>query len=507
MGKTTGNEELSLIFLAEFYHDMLAERRTATPDVNSHVKDAALDDAYQFGLRELTFLIVKATQDAIAGFGFIVLYEVYRSNVGIKLTLLPTLEKIASTVSKHAWFYDINALDGCLLVFHFLNINSFQAAKIQFFFVIRLPIPQKFCNFALVIELERHIEVLLLDNDCVIVPDFGGFVTHYISASYNEEDYIFLPPQRTLGFNPQLQINDSLLAQSYVNAYDISYPEALRRIESEVNELREILRTKGEYLLEDIGTLTVNNEGSYVFTPIEAGVLSPELYGLEGTTMMRLKDKHYDAVANTQSIANTRPVANTQPVPNSQTTNDQTDLPDNGPALLDFTDKPDDDRAIEIKLSWIRNAVAIAAAVVVFFLTATPIANSNLDTRAMSQLRSSISTLSMPKDSSVAPAIVAQKEAADSVKQEVAQDSIAAPQPVTPTYCIVLASQVKKSNAENYVSKLHEKGYTDARVYEHNRIVRVVFGNYATEGEAYQQLNKLSGTEEFAEAWVYKIKA
>lgn len=338
------------------------------------------------------------------------------------------------------------------------------------------------------IEIERHIEILLLDNDCVIVPDFGGFVTHYINASYSDDDYTFQPPQRTLGFNPQLQINDSLLVQSYVNAYDISYPEALRRIENEVNELREILRSKGEYLLEDIGTLAVNSEGSYIFTPVEAGVLSPELYGLEGTTIKRLKDKLFDAATDT-------------PISSSTPTSDNS----NGPALLDFADQPDNDRAIEVKLSWIRNAVAVAAAVIVFFLTATPIANSDLDTRVMSQLQSSLSTLSMPKDSSVAPAIVAKKNTVKPAEKKVVKDSVAAPKPVTPTYCLVLASQVKKSNAEYYVSQLRQKGYTDARVYEHNRIVRVVFGSYATEGEAHQQLNKLNDTEEFAEAWVYKI--
>ena len=29
------------------------------------------------------------------------------------------------------------------------------------------------------IELARHIEILLLENDCVIIPDFGGFIAHY----------------------------------------------------------------------------------------------------------------------------------------------------------------------------------------------------------------------------------------------------------------------------------------------------------------------------------------
>ena len=80
-------------------------------------------------------------------------------------------------------------------------------------------------------ELSRHIEILLLDNDCVIVPDFGGFMAHHSPAELDKETGSFYPPQRTLGFNSQLTLNDSLLAQSYVEAYDISYPEDVLRIE------------------------------------------------------------------------------------------------------------------------------------------------------------------------------------------------------------------------------------------------------------------------------------
>ena len=35
------------------------------------------------------------------------------------------------------------------------------------------------------IELARHIEILLLENDCVIIPDFGGFIAHYQPARNN----------------------------------------------------------------------------------------------------------------------------------------------------------------------------------------------------------------------------------------------------------------------------------------------------------------------------------
>ena len=120
----------------------------------------------------------------------------------------------------------------------------------------------------------------MLDNDCVIVPEFGGFVAHQVGARYDERDHMWLPPTRTLGFNPQLRINDSLLVQSYVNAYDISYPEALRSIEDEVDTLKQELQNEGSYTLDDIGTLTVNSEGNYLFEPCEAGILSPEYYGL-----------------------------------------------------------------------------------------------------------------------------------------------------------------------------------------------------------------------------------
>ncbi|HEY9550751.1 MAG TPA: SPOR domain-containing protein, partial [Prevotella sp.] len=66
------------------------------------------------------------------------------------------------------------------------------------------------------LEIERHIEILLLNNDCVIIPGFGGFMAHHVEARFDEGDDVFLPPSRTVGFNPQLKLNDSLLAQSYI---------------------------------------------------------------------------------------------------------------------------------------------------------------------------------------------------------------------------------------------------------------------------------------------------
>ena len=93
-------------------------------------------------------------------------------------------------------------------------------------------------------NIERHIAKLLLSNDCVIVPGFGGFMAHHIEAYYDEENRLFYPPQRTLGFNQQLTMNDSLLAQSIVEECDMSYPEAINAIEEKVAEMKQVIESK-----------------------------------------------------------------------------------------------------------------------------------------------------------------------------------------------------------------------------------------------------------------------
>jgi hypothetical protein len=62
-------------------------------------------------------------------------------------------------------------------------------------------------------------------------------------------------------------------------------------------------------------------------------------------------------------------------------------------------------------------------------------------------------------------------------------------------------------NAELYVAKLKKEGYNDARILLHNKVVRVVCGEFTSQAEAYQKLNKMSLKEEFYEAWVYKVPA
>ena len=306
------------------------------------------------------------------------------------------------------------------------------------------------------IELDRHIEILLLSNDCVIVPGLGGFMTHHVEARYDADDQMFLPPLHTLGFNPQLTMNDSLLVQSYIEAYDISYPEALRRIESEVEELKQHIDAAGCYELNDIGELSLNEEGKYLFTPCEAGILTPELYGLSSFEM--------------------KPMATALPVAEEKTETEETAAPVLVPLTTDEAD--DDDRALVIKMSWIRNTVAIAAAILAFFLMTTPVSNSDSTQMNMGQLNNPL-LVQKPHKPVVKPdtAIKIAPDTTVAVKAvaEVKKDTVSV-QPETPKtgYYLVLASYVTKKNAQAFVDDLHKRGFSEAEIFIRNNVTRVV---------------------------------
>jgi cell division septation protein DedD len=163
-------------------------------------------------------------------------------------------------------------------------------------------------------------------------------------------------------------------------------------------------------------------------------------------------------------------------------------------------------------MSWIRNTVAIAAAIVLFFLMTTPVANSNMESQSMSSLKNDLINKLIPKDSNIAPATPVltpkkDKVAEDALKTEERTDSTQhISMPEDNRYCIVLASQVRKDNAELFTKQMREKGFKDTNVYIYNNVVRVVYGHFKTESDAYAELHKHRFDADFEEAWVYKRK-
>ena len=75
----------------------------------------------------------------------------------------------------------------------------------------------------------------------------------------------------------------------------------------------------------------------------------------------------------------------------------------------------------------------------------------------------------------------------------------------TSYYSIVLASRVTKHNAANYAERLQNKGFKQARVLITENNVKVIYGTYNSESEAYAALKNLKDNEAFADGWITKV--
>ena len=382
------------------------------------------------------------------------------------------------------------------------------------------------------IELAQHIEVLLLENDCVIVPGLGGFVAHYTPAMRVAEENVFLPPTRIIGFNPQLKMNDGLLVQSYMAVYDTDFSDATRIVEKEVAHIFTALHEEGKVDLPNIGELRYSIHGIYDFVPYDHKITTPYLYGLDSFEMQEL------AVLKKPYMEKT--IRYSVPV-----------VPE------------DKKRRFEIKFnrSYLSNAVAMIAVVALFFFLSTPIENTEVVEGNYAQLLPNELFEMIEKESlAINPIVVsrkadtpkasAQKNTGQKAKKKVvpvavrevkvgqanAQNAPVVSQPkqqaaevssstsvttkseiqkttagtVAPSlvsaqkYHVIIASVGTEKDAEAMAKQLIEKGYPHAKAIVGDGKMRVSIESCGTETEAYQALNRVRQNETYKNAWVLK---
>ncbi len=129
-------------------------------------------------------------------------------------------------------------------------------------------------------NLARHIEWLLHDNDCVILPGFGGFIAHAVPAYYVSEEHLYYPPSRSISFNTSITMNDGLLAQSYMRSYNVDYAQATYLVDMAIERLRDTLDEKGSVTIPRIGTIKQDIYQTVQFIAEPAGISSPLHFGL-----------------------------------------------------------------------------------------------------------------------------------------------------------------------------------------------------------------------------------
>ncbi|HEV7349653.1 SPOR domain-containing protein [Telluribacter sp.] len=139
------------------------------------------------------------------------------------------------------------------------------------------------------VAVEKYIRKLLYEQDCVIIPDLGGLLTHHINAQYNSTSGVFSPSQKRVAFNEVLKLDDGLLT------YFISVNEKISREEAQVNvkryaeSLRLSLREAGVATIAGVGDFRNNEEGKLVFEPDSQQNFNVDWFGLQQVKAVELK--------------------------------------------------------------------------------------------------------------------------------------------------------------------------------------------------------------------------
>ena len=346
-----------------------------------------------------------------------------------------------------------------------------------------LEMQKKIVNFAPMISIDRHISRLIASHDCVIIPGFGAFLSHRISAYYNAEEQVYFPPRRTLGFNPHITMDDALLTTAYMQQYGISFNQAAVLMKDDIRKLKKRLSRKGKLYFGELGILSMNIDGIISFEAAENGIDDPDTCGMMPLPIPMLADKEEQTIT------------------------------------------------IKINRHRISQYVAVAAAIIIMFIFVTPLSDHTF----RNETKASLGNFASPEQISMMQQVGSQAPKASvknrceicpiekSVKQEPVAEIVPENAPIatqqavsaknniidnnttaakTSKYHIIVASSPTKDNAELAIKELTSKAdYTFTKVEGSGRF-RISAGVYDTQEDAQVALSDIQVI--FPDAWILK---
>lgn len=311
------------------------------------------------------------------------------------------------------------------------------------------------------VKLDQNIAALLYRYDCVIVPDFGGFIANYKPAKVNSATNTFSPPSKQISFNRQLVINDGLLTNYIAQKYDLTYSEALESVKNCVNSYKDDLDNGKHVILEDIGTLKKGQNQNIEFEPRNTMNFLSGAFGLEKFRMSPIAPV-IEVNKPKVSYINTRRIAAAIAIP----------LAIGGLAYALFSGTINTGQKFQLSdFRW--------GSIEAFY-----------SERTQPQF----------KDHDLAWIDSEVNEWVKAANENRIEEVKTIPQP---QYFIVGGCFSKKSNAIRFQKKLQKKGYQAVLISNYKSMEAVAYGGFVTEEKARETLNIIKSTENKS-AWLLK---
>ncbi len=309
-------------------------------------------------------------------------------------------------------------------------------------------------------SLSPYITDLLYLHNCVIIPELGGFVANYKSATIDEQREMVYPPSKSIAFNNALKNDDGLLIHYVSLKKELSYRAAYEWVQNQVKDIKHTLLTDGLVILQGLGAFYLDENQQFQFKADLAENLLADAYGL---TPVKLPFSL--ARQNTGSVK-------TVPIQQNK------GLMKNKRTLL--------------RVAAILGPVLIIAALI-------PVGKEYFSDQQTQQAGVSApveqqTVKESPKDSAKLNEIATQKKHALYYSEE----------EVAYEYHIIAGSYTKRKNAEILAEDLKNQG-NDASVLPENGKFRVSLQKFNDRYEALQKLDFLRKTSNKS-YWMHKIK-
>ncbi|WP_400190929.1 SPOR domain-containing protein [Hymenobacter sp. B81] len=133
-------------------------------------------------------------------------------------------------------------------------------------------------------QLSDHLQRLLRDHDCVIIPDFGGLIADYEPARLHPVRHTLAPPAKRVAFNQSLTRNDGLLVDALSRSQGLTAGQARQQVRDAVAHLQQELDSQQRTELPGIGIFRRVAGRGLDFEFTGAANLLPASYGLPELT-------------------------------------------------------------------------------------------------------------------------------------------------------------------------------------------------------------------------------
>lgn len=129
-------------------------------------------------------------------------------------------------------------------------------------------------------QMIEFIEALLYTHDCVIIPNFGGFVVNTQDFQWKEDEQMIYPKSKWVAFNERLKSDDGILATLWAKEKGLSQKHAFAAVHQFGQELSDQIKADKTFQFGNIGIFQIIQAERLQFEPNQSINFDLNQYGL-----------------------------------------------------------------------------------------------------------------------------------------------------------------------------------------------------------------------------------